>query len=277
MKPIEKLLDKLDGVVKTSNGWDACCPAHDDKSPSLSISENGKEGRILMNCHAGCRPKEIMKSIDMKMSDLMPQRSNDGPADDLPAKETPDSPLPTEEETRHYKALWAAGSLLKKFGLNPTCWGYYNAEGDLVGVILRWDESGGTKVIKPVAKIGDSWEIGAMPEPRPLYRLPQIKNEDRVYVTEGEKAADALVSLGLPATTSSGGANAAKQTDWSPLAGKDVVIFPDNDESGRRYAKKVASLCLKLNPPARVRIVELPNLPEKGDAFDYVEARREQQ
>jgi hypothetical protein len=66
-----------------------------------------------------------------------------------------------------------------------------------------------------------------MPDPRPLYRLPEIPSAPRVIVTEGEKAADAARCLGFVATTSAGGSGAATKTDWRPLAGKEVWILPD--------------------------------------------------
>jgi len=50
----------------------ACCPSHDDKSPSLSVSEAGNH--ILIHCFAGCEPSEILAAVNMQMSDLMPER-----------------------------------------------------------------------------------------------------------------------------------------------------------------------------------------------------------
>jgi putative DNA primase/helicase len=80
-----------------------------------------------------------------------------------------------------------------------------------------------------VARWGDKWIIGGMPEPRPLYGLPDLADIKRAYVAEGEKAADAARSIGLVATTSPHGSKSAEKADWSPLAGKEVVILPDND------------------------------------------------
>ena len=91
-----------------------------------------------------------------------------------------------------------------------------------------------------------------MTAPRPLYRLVELlASSGRVYVVEGEKAADAVASLGLVATTSAGGAKAAAKTDWSPLAGRKVVILPDNDAPGEAYAAEIVRLLssLKLSAP----------------------------
>ena len=72
---IETLLNQLDKVKRTGDGkWLACCPAHDDSDPSMSIREMA-DGRILIHCFAGCTPAEIMASVGLSMTDLFP----DGP------------------------------------------------------------------------------------------------------------------------------------------------------------------------------------------------------
>lgn len=118
-----------------------------------------------------------------------------------------------------------------------------------------------------------------MAEARPLYRLKDLLRADRsvvVFVVEGEKAADAANAIGLLATTSSGGCKAASKSDWTPLAGRLVVIILDNDEPGREYAQQVAGILTKLDPPATVRIINLaddwPELPPKGDIADWCDA-----
>ncbi len=90
---------------------------------------------------------------------------------------------------------------------------------------------------------------------------------------EGEKAADAARSIGLVATTSAHGSASPEQTDWSDLAGKEVVLLPDNDPPGRKYADEVASILAKLTPAPQVKIVELPGLPEKGDIVEWIAAQ----
>lgn len=52
--------------------------------------------------------------------------------------------------------------------------------------------------------------------------------------------------------------------------GKDVLILPDNDESGSKYLAKVIECLSKLKAPPSIMVVELPDLPDKGDAADWV-------
>src|SRR5690606_27644388 len=95
------------------------------------------------------------------------------------------------------------------------------------------------KSFRPIHRHKGGWCIGA-PEQWPLYGLADLPaTPGRVYVVEGEKCRDILAKLGLPVVASAGGASSANKTDWSPLAGYDVVILPDNDKAGQGYADDV--------------------------------------
>jgi putative DNA primase/helicase len=151
-------------------------------------------------------------------------------------------------------------------------WTYHDADGEPVGIVLRWNLPGGKKDIRPVSRHADGWRIGGMPEPRPLYRLTELAHADRLCVCEGEKAVEAARLIGLTATTSAHGSKSAKQTDWGPLAGKFVIILPDNDAPGWQYAEDVTRILTQLDPPAVVKVVYLPDLPDKGDIVDWLAA-----
>ena len=70
---INDILNRLDRVKETGAGqYLACCPAHEDKSPSLSIRET-KDGQILLNCFAGCDPQSVLDALGLKFSDLYPK------------------------------------------------------------------------------------------------------------------------------------------------------------------------------------------------------------
>ena len=106
-------------------------------------------------------------------------------------------------------------------------------------------------------------------EPLP-YNLPGImKNPDQpVFVVEGEQCADALIEAGLVATTNHGGAGKWGEEHAQHLAGRNVIVMPDNDEVGLRHADTViASLWGRAN---QIKRVDLPGLPDKGDVVDYL-------
>ena len=150
----------------------------------------------------------------------------------------------------------------------PTArWDYLDVAGNLIACVYRYDTPDG-KEFRP-------WDVKARrhkaPDPRPLYNRPGIVKADRVVLVEGEKCADALIVKGICATTAMNGANAPiEKTDWSPLAGKHVLIWPDNDEAGKAYALRAAD-ALRLADAASVAVLTLPaGKPSKWDAADAV-------
>ena len=73
MTPIDTLLPLLQKVRKTRHDrWIACCPAHDDKNPSLSIQEQD-DGALLIYCHSLCAPAHIMAAVGLELKDLYQQ------------------------------------------------------------------------------------------------------------------------------------------------------------------------------------------------------------
>jgi hypothetical protein len=138
-------------------------------------------------------------------------------------------------------------------------------------MIVRWDSPSG-KGIRQVARHADGWRISAMPDPRPLYGVPHLAAARRIIVCGGEEAAEAARALGFTATTSAGDSQAAKKTDWRPLAGKEIWILPDNDKPGQRYANIVAGILAKLTPAPTVCVIELPDLADGDDIVDWIDA-----
>jgi hypothetical protein len=112
----------------------------------------------------------------------------------------------------------------------------------------------------------------------PLYNLPAIVAAPRdsiVTLFEGEKCADIATALGLPhAIASAHGAKAVWLSDWTPLAGRPVAIFCDEDEDGVGYAARVAAILAALNTPADVRTLRLPGLSHGDDIEQWIEVRR---
>lgn len=75
----QRLLDRLDGVRETSpDCYLARCPAHDDKSPSLSIKR--ADDRVLVNCFGGCSASEVVESVGLALADLFDNPQGNKPA-----------------------------------------------------------------------------------------------------------------------------------------------------------------------------------------------------
>jgi hypothetical protein len=251
-------------------GYEALCPAHDDTNPSLSINP-GDDGRVLIHCHAGCPPESVVASLDLKMSDLMGPDVNS--VYETPRGAVKNGGFVDRPRRKQFESLDSAMSEINRRPPDHQ-YPYHRTGGELVAVVGRWNEPGG-KVIRPFTRVGEGWEIGAPPEPRPLFGLRDL-GDGRVFVVEGEKCVEAARLLGLNAVTSMGGARAAAKTDWGPLAGREVVILPDEDEAGDEYAECVCDILQALNPPPTVKIVWLEGLDEGEDLADLIERRGDQ-
>ena len=136
----------------------------------------------------------------------------------------------------------------------------------------------GDKWIRPMKRKGAGYALGEPaasehPAGKPLYRLHYlaVRRAQVVIVTEGEHKADKLAAVGLLVTTS-GAADSAGNADWQPLAGRNVLIWPDNDEAGQRYALAVAAALHLLKCTVRVLDVAALGLEAKGDAADWLDA-----
>jgi hypothetical protein len=160
-------------------------------------------------------------------------------------------------------------------------WRYLDATGQLLGFVVRFDRAANglpaDKQIKPFRFCAGpngtcEWRCKGFSDPRPLYGLDLFASRPtaRVLVVEGEKTAVAAGKLfpEFVVVTSSGGAQAAHMTNWTPLAGRNVVVWPDADERGVRYGEDVAALLLSIGT-ASVHSVVLPaTFPAKWDLAD---------
>lgn len=158
-------------------------------------------------------------------------------------------------------------------GAPVASWHYLSADGAVLAIVRRYDldavdpETGKRKkTFRPFTAAGRP----GMPDPRPLYRLPSLNTASEVILVEGEKCADALASIGIEATTQMGGAKAdPAKTDWSPLAGKMVLVWPDSDDAGAGLLDRVRPALEAIG--CTVAAVTVPaGKPRTWDAADAV-------
>jgi hypothetical protein len=226
------------GGIRSGNGWKARCPAHDDHTPSLSVTD--REGRVLFYCHAGCGQRVVIAAL--RERGLFPVTESQSRPDAAPSR-----------------------------GPDHT-WHYCDAAGVVVRRTARWNLPD-RKVIRPQVPDGSGgWRMGEMRGPRPLYRLHGLlaRRDAPILVVEGERTADAAAAIlsEYRVTTSSGGAHASAQSDWSPLQGRRVIVWRDADDPGAQYAADVARLAREANA-AEVCVVQLPDgLPNGWDLAD---------
>jgi 5S rRNA maturation endonuclease (ribonuclease M5) len=208
----------------------AKCPGHDDRKPSLSLSD-GEDGRALLHCHAGCEPATILKALGLETRDLFPERLRSA----------------TARETR-YDVRDAAGAIVAVHVRHDRA----------DGKTFHWERNGSAGL--------DGLRVAALP----LYgsELLGANVSGPVFVVEGEKATDALRRHGFAAVGTVCGAAATPGAETlAVLRGRDVVQWPDADEPGRRHMDCIAERLVGI--AASVRVFQWPPAPKHGDAFDF--------
>lgn len=153
---------------------------------------------------------------------------------------------------------------------------YRDADGKPWCWRIRLKHPNGDKWMRPMKLNGHGFELGEPPTPpngKPLYRLPNLIAADPaalVFVVEGERCADALAKLGIIATTS-GSCSSADAADWTPLQGRSVIVWPDNDGPGAGYAAAVVAKLHALQCDVRLIAREVvESLSDAGDVVDWI-------
>jgi putative DNA primase/helicase len=241
--PLVKVLNRLSkmgSLVTTKKDGSAMaqCPCHEDKKQSLSITTNAK-GDVIMFDHAGCETPAIVSKMGLRMADLF-------------VGNVEPSILGSEPK----------GTIVEVYP-------YTDEQGTLQYEAVRLEPKG-FRQRRPDGQGGYLWNMqGAQYY---LYKLAVLLKKKRatVFIPEGEKDADRLWEIGLPATTNVGGAGKWREEYTQQLVAAKVrqaVIFPDNDEPGRKHAEKVAGSLHEAG--ITVKVVRLP-VGEKGDVSDYL-------
>lgn len=150
-----------------------------------------------------------------------------------------------------------------------TIWEYVDADGHVVAQVKRWNATAEYK--KEIRPFDPNTEQYKMPDTdnRPLLYLDKILGSTGpVVFVGGEKCADAIKNAGWVGTTNMGGESAIGRTDLEPLADRDVIVWPDNDAAGEKWAAKITAKLREVGA-ATVRVVEIPEgVPAKWDAAD---------
>lgn len=205
---------------------------------------------------------QAYRDLGGSVSDQRPARAPSSP----PKPETPARvvviPVPDSAGVPDFKH--------PKFGTPSSSWRYANQADQLLGFVCRYDPPGERKQIVPWTWDGNRWGMGQWNEPRPLYGLDLLNNDRPVMLVEGEKAAVAARKFAgntYNVLTWSGGSQAIKKVDWSPLYGRKVLLWPDADQAGDKCMLDIGHTLLKGRCP-EIKIIDVSGMPEKWDAAD---------
>lgn len=161
---------------------------------------------------------------------------------------------------------------------------YTNADGEVLVSVRRYNvrDMSGNPVLNTAGKPKKEFRpfiegapYSKFPDVRPLYNIPNVLASRRVIWVEGEKCADALNNRGYTATCTIGGAGAltkktAAQYDFSPLNGKELILWPDNDPAGKKLADLIQDLALAAGVRSVTMLTPPQGKPEGWDASDAI-------
>jgi len=201
------------------SGWTSRCPAHDDRTPSLSISQ-GKDGQALLHCHAGCSIEAIVAALGLEMKDLFPTNGS------------------------------------KRQTISAT-YDYTDKDGNLLSQVVRLEPKS-FRQRRPDGSGGWVWNLRGVDRVlyRLPEVLEAVHAGRWVWIVEGEKDADNLVELDFTATCNPGGAKKWRSEYSEYLSGANLVIVPDRDEAGAAHRDQVIA---SVHPVAtRLLALDLP-------------------
>lgn len=218
-------------LLRTGDGFRACCPSHDDEFPSLSI-DRGKE-KVVVYCHTGCTFGEIrdaweLKNRDFEHSDKRQLRGRLGSLKKPPVKWSESLSWPV---VATYVYELDGKPIFRKLRLEPT------------------EQPSGKrlKTFRTERLENGQWKTGLLKQtPRVLYRQDELAGAiaagKSIYAVEGEKDADRAHELGHPATCNFDGANGKWLSAYTEaLSGADLLVVRDKDEAGAKHAERIAS------------------------------------
>ncbi len=231
---------------KSGNGYTALCCFHQDRTPSLSVSfEKG-----VWKCHSGCGSGGIIE-FEQKFSS-------------------------SDKDAALSKIADIVGESHLNFSQAPEAvYPYTDAFGKLLFQVVRYP---GKRFVQRHPDGKGGWIYKTQGMKMVLYNLPDVAAARNIIVAEGEKDADNLKAAfeakppTLAVTTSPRGAGKWLDDFSVYMAGKQVVIIPDNDEAGKKHAQAVAQSCYRW--AQGIKILELPGLSEKGDASDFLKTHQ---
>lgn len=229
------------------SGYKTRCPAHKDNEASLQISP-GEKVPIVLRCHASCETQDILSALGLSLKDI--------------------STFPNG--TSHNK---------KKNGL--TVWPIRDITGQTIAHKNRGDSQNGKKKrIFWTDASGKNGLNGLPPKALPLYNSESLPDYDRkkpLFLLEGEKDTDALLSLGIQAVGTVGGAGVTPSLEVLETIAdfQDVRPWPDHDSDGKgyRHMQRVAARLITLGCTPAI-LTPPPELPEGGGAADWVTQER---
>jgi hypothetical protein len=245
---VDEFLGRLDRVKKAGDGWVAHCPSHEDRNPSLSISE--REGRILLHCHAGCTAEAIVAALGLELHDLF---EGEGESD------TTSGNTSTRQQSGCTLAEFAAAKqlpedFLRSHGVDQITY--------LKRPAVRFaylDDAGVAEAVRfRIALDGDQkfrWKSGSKAKGRlyGLHRLGHARELGYTILVEGESDTLTLWFHGRPAVGLPGAKMWDESRNAAQLDGLVIYVVIEHDKGGEAMLRWLRASLIR----DRVRLVQL--------------------
>lgn len=229
--PVGVVLAKLISAKRVGTGWQARCPAHDDRVASLAINE-GEDGRALLHCHAGCDTAAVIAALGMTPTELF--------------ADAPVAPVSKKRIVAVYQYRDERGHLLfENVRFEPKD---FRSRVD----VTHWGIKGVRRVL---------YRLNELQGHQIVYIVEGEKDVDRLWSLD----IPATTNVG---GAGKGKWHPEYGETLKKLGVEAVVIVPDNDDAGREHAEAIAANCFESG--MAVKVVALPDIPPKGDISDYL-------
>jgi putative DNA primase/helicase len=259
----EEFVSRLGLVKRSGNGWMARCPAHEDRHASLAIGE-GDDGRVLVNCHAGCTAEQIVAAMGIAMRDLFPDRGRGGvhsPRTPATVQHPVSDRGCTLEDYASAKGLpvpslesWGVAEM-RYLGAPAVRFPYLNEAGEEISVRFR------------VALAGDArvrTKAGAKHFLYGLNKLASARERGYILLVEGESDTHTLWLAGYPALGLPGANGWNEDRDAGHLEDIPAVyVFIEPDRGGEAVLRWISTSSIR----ERVRLISLANAKDVSDLY----------
>jgi len=263
---LEQVFSQLKGVRTSMRGWRACCPAHADRKPSLSIGL-GEHGQVLLKCFAGCSLERIVEAMGLTMTDLFPDATPAPDGQAVPQGKTHRPTQPTLtlvdlalEKQLPWKFLFSLGVMEHPSG----------------GLQIPYHLPDGTLAPRHrirtalVAKEGSRWSKGeGTIVPYGLARLEEARKAGYMVLAEGESDCWTLWYYGFPALGLPG-AEMARTLEESMLTGIDrLYLMQEPDAGGTAFVTQLTRKLQAWQWPGKAFVLRLEGAKDPNELHQH--------
>ncbi len=255
---LDHVLAQLKGVHSSLRGWKACCPAHADSEPSLSIGL-GEHGQVLLKCFAGCSLERIVEAMGLTLADLFPESTSSCHGSKMAA---PRQPLTLLDLAVDKQLPW---QFLFNLGV---------MEHEAGGVQIPYHLADGRPAQRSrirtalVAKEGSRWSTGeGKLVPYGLERLEDARKAGYLVLVEGESDCWTLwyqgfPALGLPGAEMTGLLEASMLSDIDRL-----YLVQEPDRGGTTVVSHLAKRLEEWRWPGKIFVVRLSRAKDPNELY----------